>query len=633
MIPLAESRQPAATSSGERRRALRWAVGTWGAGALYYATFFDRRWIPHDEGTLGQAAWRVMQGQVPHRDFDGMYTGMLDYVHAAAMDVLGVHLLTPRLLMLLAVMLWLPAVWSIAYRLVASPVGAAAVTGVALVMGPPNYPSAMPSWYNLFFATWGLWALIRWTDERRVGWLVVAGSAAGLSILFKVTGLYLLAGALFFALHDEARRGPTGSPASSPSFMRPFPVAAGVLVLALVVMQTVLVRQQLGPSTWISYVLPTAILGVALVWRAGHVEDDRAALRGMVSSWSWIAVGTLVMVLPFLAWYAVAGGLDDLYRGVFLLPAERFTDVALPVPSFARTWTIVVPVALLAVGAVVGRTYRIAIAAAVLIGMTALVLRLDARIFIGIFDSLLLIVPVVVAVGVVLSFLEGRDPAPNGGPLMATLWVLALVHLIRYPFAVPMYFPYVAPLAVVAVGGVLARAGARDVRPFHRLVPARTVLAAVALAYAGFFIVGPNRGGLFGPLPPLPEARLPLERGRISVPAAEADEYGRLVAAVLELTRSSYVYAGPDAPEVTFLAGLHNPTRSLFEIFEEDEARTERTMDALESHDVNVVVLNTRARFSSMPADLVTALVARYPNEMRVGRFLIRWSGEAGQGP
>jgi hypothetical protein len=48
-----------------------------------------------------------------------MYTGLLDYVHAAAMSVLGVHLLTPRVLMFVAVMLWIPAVWSIGRTLTA----------------------------------------------------------------------------------------------------------------------------------------------------------------------------------------------------------------------------------------------------------------------------------------------------------------------------------------------------------------------------------------------------------------------------------------------------------------------------------------------------------------------------------
>lgn len=105
----------------------------------------------------------------------------------------------------------------------------------------------------------------------------------------------------------------------------------------------------------------------------------------------------------------------------------------------------------------------------------------------------------------------------------------------------------------------------------------------------------------------------------------EAAQYSELVDVVQDLTRSRYVYAGPDAPEVSFLTGLENPTRSLFEMFEEDELRTERTLDALATHDVNVVVINTRPRFSPMSTDLVAALTTAYPNEVRVGRFVVLW--------
>jgi hypothetical protein len=481
----------------------------------------------------------------------------------------------------------------------------------------------MPSWYNLFFATWGLWAILRWTETHRYPWLLAAGTAAGLSILFKVTGLYLLAGVLFYLVHSEAARAPRDDGARAPSLLEPFPLAAAALVGVLVLLETALVWRQIGVATWVSYVLPTALLGAVLIVGARGVEDGGAALRATISRWTWTVAGVAIPVVPFLAWYALSGSLGDLYRGVFVLPAERLTDVALAVPGFDRTWTILVPMALVAVGAATGRRFRLVTAAAVLVTIVLLMLRIEARIFIGIFDSFLLVVPVAAAAGAWLYFRAARDDRADLGPLFATLWVLAMVHLIRYPFAVPLYFAYVAPLAALAVSGVVVHLKSRDTPSFHGLVPRRTVLAAVTLAYAIFFVAGANRGGLFGPLPPLALAPLPLERGRISVPIAEAAQYSDLVDVVQDLTRSRYVYAGPDAPEVSFLAGLENPTRSLFEIFEDEELRTERTLDALAKHDVNVVVINTEPGFSPMSTELVAALTAAYPNEVRVGRFVV----------
>ena len=46
-------------------------------------------WFPHDEGQLGQAAERILQGQLPHRDFDEMYTGGLSMLNAAQFRTVG----------------------------------------------------------------------------------------------------------------------------------------------------------------------------------------------------------------------------------------------------------------------------------------------------------------------------------------------------------------------------------------------------------------------------------------------------------------------------------------------------------------------------------------------------------------
>src|SRR5213075_2202016 len=56
-----------------------------------------RGWVAHDDGALAQSAERVLQGEVPHRDFDEIYGGLLDYFHAAAFAIFGIRLLSLRL--------------------------------------------------------------------------------------------------------------------------------------------------------------------------------------------------------------------------------------------------------------------------------------------------------------------------------------------------------------------------------------------------------------------------------------------------------------------------------------------------------------------------------------------------------
>ena len=115
-----------------------------------------------------------MQGQLPHRDFAEIYTGGLSMIHALAFRVFGVNLMSLRICVFLFFLAWIPAVYYIALRFT-SALGAGVVTLLAVAWSYPNYPAAMPSWYNLFFATFGAAALLRYLEVRRARWLFVAG--------------------------------------------------------------------------------------------------------------------------------------------------------------------------------------------------------------------------------------------------------------------------------------------------------------------------------------------------------------------------------------------------------------------------------------------------------------------------
>jgi hypothetical protein len=99
------------------------------------------------------------------------------------------------------------------------------------------------------------------------------------------------------------------------------------------------------------------------------------------------------------------------------------------------------------------------------------------------------------------------------------------------------------------------------------------------------------------------------------------------VATVQAVTRSSFIYVTPDAPEVYFLSGLRNPTPVFYDFFDEEAGRTDRMLRTLEREGVNVVVLNTGLRFSPPPPPrLVEALEARFSSARMVGPFIVRWN-------
>ena len=180
-----------APAAGRARRTVDWRLLLLAVvllSAVYTAWHLGRGWVAHDEGTLGQSAERLLQGELPHRDFDELYTGGLTWVNAAAFSAFGTTLFVLRIVLLAAFVAWVPAVFYVASRFV-RPLAAAGVTLLCVVWSVPNYTAPLPSWYNLFLTVFGLAALLRWIEDRRPRWLIAAGVAGGLSLLVKVVGL------------------------------------------------------------------------------------------------------------------------------------------------------------------------------------------------------------------------------------------------------------------------------------------------------------------------------------------------------------------------------------------------------------------------------------------------------------
>jgi hypothetical protein len=119
---------------------------------------------------------------------------------------------------------------------------------------------------------------------------------------------------------------------------------------------------------------------------------------------------------------------------------------------------------------------------------------------------------------------------------------------------------------------------------------------------------------------------LALPRGHLDVPVQDANMYRTAVGVLQQHARGGYTWASPDCPEVYFLSGLRNPTRSLFDFFDEENGRTARILSALDQHGVTAIALNSAPSFSGGISDeLAKALVVRYPFGTNVGKFEIRW--------
>ncbi|HEY7684872.1 MAG TPA: glycosyltransferase family 39 protein, partial [Gemmatimonadales bacterium] len=319
----------------------------WIVSAAYVWHGLDRGWIPHDEGTLAQSAERVLDGELPHRDFDEVYTGALSFLNAAAFRVFGTTLRSLRLPLFCVFLLWVPALYYVATRFAAPPL-AGVVTALGAAWSLPQYTAAMPSWYNLFLATFGTAALLRHIETGHRRWLFAAGVAGGVSCLIKIVGLFYVAAVLIFLVYRE--RTLLDSTPSRPGRRwggGAYPVAVGAGLGGFVVLLAWLVRGQLAVPEIVHFVLPGAALAAFVTWECASAErgggERWAALLRLVAPF---ALGVAIPVVLFVIPYVQAGAAVELWGGVFITPFRRLDFAASRMPE-AATLLGALPVALL----------------------------------------------------------------------------------------------------------------------------------------------------------------------------------------------------------------------------------------------------------------------------------------------
>ena len=645
----------------ERLSTARWlGFAIWAACAGYALLYLYRGWIPWDVGTLGQAAERVLAGELPHRDFTEVYTGGLAFLNAAAFALAGVGMAPMRWVLYGAYVLWIPAVWYLANRC-APRLLAATATLLAAAMTLPMYSEGMPSWYNLFLATWGLVALVRYLDTGHIRWLFVAGLAGGVSITFKIIGLYFLTAAFLFLVYVEhagdsrsasgaaadgstvaggstagstdgstagSTDGSTGSDESPQASDTSYRAVVAVMLGLLVAVVLLFAGRSGGIVGILYYATPTLTVVAVLLGRLRTSSGRPAGARFTVlaRSTSILLAGAALPVLVLTVPCLLAGALGDLVHGVLVLPFARFERVTAPFPA---------PRGILAAGVAVWLVTRAPssgdagrrIAGAILIAALAVLLALqgNVRIHFEVILHLGALIPVLVLAGAWslaagraasegLANGRGEPEAPLRFLVLAATALLTLVHL---PTPASPYVFYVAPVAVLLT---LSIGGHADTRLSGRVhVCVMLALGVIVLHMNPMFIRPPDQTEPFA-----------LERARgIRVAPGEKSVYETLVEIIEEHGGSEYLLAIPDSPEVYFLTGLKNPLASFYDLFEDPEGRTERILAEIDELGVDVIVINGRPSYSSPVApDLLEALQARYPEAVTVGRFVVAWAGE-----
>jgi len=333
--------------------------------------------------------------------------------------------------------------------------------------------------------------------------------------------------------------------------------------------------------------------------------------------------GICIPVALFLTPYVASGSVSALINGVFVRPTRRL-DFAAVISSDGKAVLLLLGVAL--AGRKLWRRDSPSQRRRSAVVFGALVL---AAPFMAAHEAVYLLLWIVMRASVLFTVVWGtwrlsQRAAMRGGldrqRVFLLLTAAAVCSLVRFPFDAPVYFFYVAPLAVLAALA-LFWGGDPAIRP---------AASGLAIGYILFSLLRIHPASIqtmgLGYVRDDQTALLTLPRGGVRVSPNSQLQYQALIPFVRARARSSYIYCTPDCPEVYFLAGLRNPTRTIFDFFDEPVDRTTRIMRTLAEYDVHVVSLNQKPEFSGpVPQDLESALEARFPQHSRIGTFIVRW--------
>ncbi len=597
-----------ALPASSRERLL--AAAMLAAAFVYLVPFVPRGWIPHDEGMLGQSAEYVLRGGLPHVAYEEAYTGGLSWLYAAAFRIAGVDLLNLRWLLFVAACgsAWL--VYAVLRRFLPPP-AAALGAWVAIVWSFPNYFAGLPSWWLLVCALLCVWAMVRHAETDRWPFLVLAGVAAGLAVAIKQTGSYLVIALVLAVLYDGGRARPRSSDRVVwvERAVR-WGAAAAALAFATLILAPRLVAAE-GIYLW----CPAAACALVLFTPAERSSDapPRAQIWRLLAALAGAAAPMIVLLLP----YVRHGHVADFVNGWIVLPQKRLASASAPMQG---GWTILSGLPLVAVITRApalragGTIVKVAAwAAAIVLPIAALwhtasyqAIWQSARAFAA-------LAPLAVcwrlASGAVAR-------AEHRAVLHASAAALAWTSINQFPFAAPIYFSYVTPLAVIAA---VAAARTSAAAPRWTLLPWGVMLLS-------FAILSTNRTYVESlgvkHEPRRFDAKLNLPRAHLRVGGGDAFVYRGLVAGILSHLQVGPLVAGPDCPEVYFLTGLPNPTGRLFDFFS-DRADPDNPAPWNRG---NTIVINHVPEFSPAPSELLVERLRRlFPQGQEFGKFELRW--------
>ncbi|MFY7942828.1 MAG: ArnT family glycosyltransferase [Burkholderiaceae bacterium] len=247
-----------------------------GISLYWVGRFFDRGMGVIDEGFVAALSMRIVNGELPYKDFFTLLIPGVFLLHAGLYEVFGPSLWIGRCV-LLVVATGIPVLVYLIARKRLSPWASAAAAGLSLIWGPhalEHINHANYNWMASFFALVALWLTGRWVH--------------------------------------------TGAPQAARAFNAP------LLCIGLALGLSILFKQTIGGYAFIAIAL------FMLCFQSGWSRWR---------AWIWMCVGAFVVHIPVLVWLGWHGALPDMFRHILLIPLSDFSKGgAHPYPSMWPVW-------------------------------------------------------------------------------------------------------------------------------------------------------------------------------------------------------------------------------------------------------------------------------------------------------
>jgi hypothetical protein len=468
--------------------------------------------------------------------------------------------------------------------------------------------------------------------------LIAAGLCGGVSLLIKVIGAYYIAGVLLFLafleqsdaqsdaqgdVQTDERNGDGRSSsrvAGAGKYAVPYLAFSAASLLLFWTTVLYLFRSRLGNGELFHFLMPATVLVGLILFGERYVRNVAAKRRflRLLKLTVPFGFGVLVPVLVFLAPYSRSGSVGQFFSGVTSSAAARSAGLAVLRPMSIDKSIFALALAGLVAAAMYRREFQgRAVGAAVALGLAVALAKAQTTggIVTSVWYSAAGLTPLVVVAGAVFVLAgqkEAGESRRKRQQVMALISLAAMCSLVQYPFAAPIYLCYALPLTILAALAIVTSARKQAGTIIFSAVAGFYLVFAVVTLVPDYIYELTHTVGKMDRMKSLRAGGLQIEG------AAFFDDLAQFLRA---RSPNGQMYAGNDCPELYFLSGRQNVTR------DDGGATTEDVLKALQSDDLNLVVINEHPFFPSaqMSPEVTGAVTARFPNSVRFGAFRVFW--------